>query len=580
MEPVSERRWRIRKAAAGAVERLMAECGLSRCTALLLANRGLAEPPLASRFLSATLADFHDPLLMRGMAAGVERLAAALRSGERVCVYGDYDVDGVTSVALLISFFRAIGLDCFYHIPNRLEEGYGLAAEGIRSVHQRGATVIVSVDCGISAVAEASLCATLGIDLIVTDHHMPGATIPSAWAVINPLQQGCLFPFKGLAGVGIAFNLAVALRGRLRADGHFAGKEMPNLRRSLDLVALGTVADMVPLIDENRIFVKYGLQELSASGRVGIRALKQVAGVDAEVSCGAVGFRLAPRLNAAGRLEDAALGVELLLTDDPTKAAAMAAELDASNAVRQAVEQEILRDAISQVRGNQGMRGNKSIVLASAEWHPGVIGIVASRLVEMFHRPTILIALQNGNGKGSGRSISGFHLYDALGACADHLLKFGGHRHAAGLAIDEATLAAFVERFEEVASGLLTAEDLQPELTIDAELAPAEVSLDLAAEIGRLEPFGLGNPEPLFVMYGVQVVEQRILKERHLKLKLKAGASAFDAIGFNMAGVKGLAGSVDVVFAVQENVWNGKKSVQLRLKDLREARDEVPGSRL
>jgi len=571
MEPVSERRWRIRKAAAGAVEKLMAECGLSRCTALLLANRGLAEPALASQFLSATLADLHDPLLMRGMAAGVERLAAAVRNGERVCVYGDYDVDGVTSVALLISFFRAVGLDCFYHIPNRLEEGYGLAAEGIRSVHQRGASVIVSVDCGISAVAEASLCATLGIDLIVTDHHMPGATLPGAFAVINPLQPECPFPFKGLAGVGIAFNLAVALRGRLRADGHFVEEEMPNLRRCLDLVALGTIADVVPLIDENRIFVKYGLQELSAPTRVGIRALNQVAGVGTEVSCGAVGFRLAPRLNAAGRLEDAALGVELLLTDDPTKAAAMAAELDASNAERQAVEQEILRDAVSQVRGNQGMRGNKSIVLASAEWHPGVIGIVASRLVEMFHRPTILIALQNGNGKGSGRSISGFHLYDALGACADHLLKFGGHRHAAGLAIDEATLAAFVERFEEVASGLLTAEDLQPELNIDAELAPAEVSLGLAAEISRLEPFGLGNPEPLFVMYGVQVVEQRILKERHLKLKLKAGASTFDAIGFNMAGVKALAGSIDAVFAVQENVWNGKKSVQLRLKDLREA---------
>jgi single-stranded-DNA-specific exonuclease len=548
---------------------LVREGNVPPLIARILANRGIVEPGASGRFLSANLADIHDPFLLPGMEKAVVRLAAARSAGERVCVYGDYDVDGITSVALLITFFRTIGLDCCYYIPRRLEEGYGLAEEGVANVAALGAKIIVTVDCGINSVAEAELCASLGIDLIITDHHTPGAVIPNAFAVINPLLPGSLFPFKYLAGVGVAFNLLIALRSRLRAEGYFAGKDEPNLREYLDLVALGTVADIVPLVDENRIFVKYGLGELSSSARTGIQALKDVAGVNGAVGCGTVGFRLAPRLNAAGRLEDAALGVELLLCDDLQKAVAMAAELDASNAERQALEQEILRDALAMVKDTPGLSNRKSIVLASEAWHPGVIGIVASRIVDMFHRPTVLIALQGGNGRGSGRSIPNFHLHDALNACSEHLLKFGGHKHAAGLSIDESTLEAFIEGFDAVAGGLLSPSDLIPELAVDALLRPEGIDLALAEAVDALAPFGMGNPEPVFMLEGAKVTDLRVLKEHHLKLRLTAGGRTLEAIGFNMAQGRNVPEFVTLAFSLQINDWNGRRSLQLRLKDLK-----------
>lgn len=572
MEPVTEKRWTVKEHDPADVERLARELAVTPLVARLLHARGAADGDGARRFLSSSLADIRDPFLLKGMEDAVARLAAARRNGETVCVYGDYDVDGVTATALLVSFFRSVGIDCFYHIPHRLEDGYGLSAAGIRKVTAEGARVLVTVDCGIGALEEAELCASLGADLIVTDHHTPGPLLPKARAVINPLQQGCSYPFKALAGVGVAFNLMIALRSRLRDEGAFTGLSEPNLREYLDLVALGTIADVVPIAEENRIFVKYGLKELTASARVGVRGLKDVAGVTGEVGYGAVGFRLAPRLNAAGRLEDAALGVELLLESDPARAAAMAAELDRSNAERQALEREILADALGRVKGNPDMRGRMSIVLASEAWHPGVIGIVASRMVDLFHRPTILIALQEGSGRGSGRSIAGFHLHDALNACAGHLEKFGGHKHAAGLSIDEGTLEAFVSRFEEVAAGLLTPDDLTPVLTADAELDPSEVTSELVEAVISLEPFGMGNPEPLFILRGAAVVDRRTLKEHHLKLRLASGGRTFNAIGFNLAGKGDCVGDmVDIAFSPRWNEWNGKREVQLNLKDLRPA---------
>ena len=571
LELVTRKRWVVKEPEPASVERLIREGNLSHLIARVLANRGIVEPDAAGRFLSPTLADLHDPFLLLGMEKTATRLVSAVRSGERVCVYGDYDVDGITSVALLLDFFRSVGLACFYYIPRRLEEGYGLSEEGVRNVAAQGARIIISVDCGINSVAEAEICTSLGIDLVITDHHMPGPTIPPAFAVINPLQPGCPFPFKYLAGVGVAFNLIIAMRSRLREEGHFAARNDPNLREYLDLVALGTVADIVPLVDENRIFVKYGLAELTSSRRIGVQALKEVAGVKGEVSCGAVGFRLAPRLNAAGRLEDAALGVELLLCSDRQMAKAMATELDDSNSERQAVEQAILRDALAMVKDTPELRRRKSIVLASEEWHPGVIGIVASRIVDMFHRPTILIALQDGNGRGSGRSIPNFHLHDALNACSEHLVKFGGHKYAAGLSIEESTLEAFVESFDEVASGLLSPSDLIPELTIDAVLLPEEIDFSLAETVEALAPFGMGNPEPVFMLEGARVDDIRVVKERHLKLRLFAGDRSMEAIGFNLAQGRALPEKVTLAFSLQVNEWNGRKSLQLSLKEIKAA---------
>ena len=571
MEINHEKRWEFRESDPNAVARMARDLSLQPLVARLLAQRGIGEPADARRFLSSSLSEIHDPFLMKGMAEAVERLARSVRNGERVCVYGDYDVDGVTSVALLTSFFRQIGLDCFYYIPNRLEEGYGLSEEGIQNAANRKADLIVTADCGTTAVEEALFCASLGIDLIITDHHTPGGSTPQAYALLNPMQHGCTFPFKSLAGVGVAFNLLIALRGELRRQGHFTAGEEPDLREYLDLVALGTVADIVPLLDENRIFVKHGLRELSRGSRLGIRALKKVSGVGGAVDCGSVGFRLAPRLNAAGRLEDATLGVELLLCDDPERAGSMAEELDASNTMRQSLEQAMLRDVLDVVKADPALRGRKSIVLASEKWHPGVVGIVASRIVDLYHRPTILIALQDGSGKGSGRSIPSFHLHDALKSCSEHLLKFGGHKYAAGLSIDESTLEAFVEQFDSVADGLLSPEDLKPQLMIDAELAPEEITLGTAELIASLGPFGMGNPTPVFAVRGALVEDRRVLKERHLKLRLDCGGARFDAIGFNMAGTGSHDGMVDAAFSLDVNSWNGRKSVQLKLKDIREA---------
>jgi len=568
MKPITERRWTVREHDREAEERIARELPVDPFLARLLVNRGMADGAAAGRFLSSSLSDVSDPFLLKGMSDAVARLCVARTRGETVCVYGDYDVDGVTATALLICFFHAVGIRCFFHIPNRFEEGYGLSEDGLRKVAER-ASVVVSVDCGVTAVAEAELCTSLGLDLIITDHHTPGPILPNACAVINPHQSGCSYPFKSLAGVGVAFNLMVALRGRLREEGAFDGGNEPNLREYLDLVALGTIADVVPLVGENRIFVKYGLRELTSASRVGVKALKEVAGVTGAVGCGAVGFRLAPRLNAAGRLEDATRGVELLLENELSRAAAIAAELDASNAERQAIERQILADALARVQENPAMGGRKSIVLASDAWHSGVVGIVASRMVDLFHRPTVLIALQEGVGRGSGRSIPGFHLYDALDACAEHLMKFGGHRYAAGLSIDESTLESFVARFEEVSAGLLSADDLTPVLRVDAELSPHEVTAELADAISLLEPFGAGNPEPLFVLRGMEIVQRWPIRGNHLKIRLAAAGCAFDAIGFNLAE-KGaeLSGAVAIAFTLGWNEWNGRKTLQLNLRDI------------
>lgn len=575
MEPVNEKRWIIRDVDPAVAERLAGELAVAPLLARLLSGRGVADADSGRRFLAATLADIRDPLLLRGMSEAVERLGRARHLGETVCVYGDYDVDGITATAMLVDFLRAAGFSCFYHIPHRLDDGYGLSAESIGAVAAQGARVIVTVDCGISAVAEAAYAASLGIDLIITDHHLPGPELPLACAVIDPLRPSCPYPFKALAGVGVAFNLLIALRGRLRREGAFAGRNEPNLREYLDLVALGTIADVVPLLDENRIFVKHGLQELTAARRIGVRALKRVAGIDGEVGYGAVGFRLAPRLNAAGRLEDASRAVELLLATDEKRALSIAAELDGHNSERQDLERAILGEALAMLAQDPTAAARKSIVLAAADWHPGVIGIVASRLVEQFYRPTVLVALQDGEGKGSGRSIPAFHLHDALRECSGHLQRFGGHKHAAGLAVAEEAVAGFAARFEEVASRTLTADDLLPLLTIDAELAPAEVTAELAGLVGSLAPFGMGNPEPLFLLRGVTVLDRRILKEQHLKLRLEKDGCRFGAIGFNMASRGGAAGErVDLVAAVQWNEWQGRRELQLQLKDFRVAHEE------
>lgn len=571
-----QRFWELREIDRKAARALAESIPLPPLVADILVSRGITLPEDARSFLAPSLSAIHDPYLLMGMDSAVARILKAVRCGEIVCVYGDYDVDGITGTALLVSFLRTVGIDCRYFIPNRFDDGYGLNRTALQGIIAMGATLVVSVDCGITAVDEALFCREQGIDLIIVDHHAPTETIPDACAVLNPLQPGCGYPFKSLAGVGVAFNLLIALRAALRSEGAFKEAEEPDLREWLELVALGTIADVVPLTGQNRIFAFYGLRQLSGSKRPGIQALKMVAGVPGEVGCGQVGFRLAPRLNAAGRMESAVPGVDLLLSRDHVESGAISAELDAANGERQAMERRILDEAMNMVESSGNYPSLRSIVLASDTWHQGVVGIVAARLVERYHRPAILIALDGGGaGKGSGRSIPGFHLLEALAPCAAHLERFGGHCYAAGIGLRAENIAAFRDAFETEAARRLTDDDLLPRLVVDAEAQPEDITRELALELKRLAPFGAGNPEPVLLLRGMTVAEQRVVGEGHLRLRLSRDVFTFNAIAFRMAA-RETTGKVDIAFFPELNEWNGNTSLQLRIKDVRDGSDSNP----
>ncbi|WP_242345681.1 single-stranded-DNA-specific exonuclease RecJ [Anaeromyxobacter terrae] len=538
--------------------------------ARVLAGRGLVAPDAAEVFLAARLTDLPDPFTMKGMDAAVARLVQAIEAGERIACYGDYDVDGVTSTALLCGFLRAAGADVVTYTPHRLVEGYGLNVDAVKKLAAQGARLLVTLDCGITSVEEVRAAAALGLDTVVVDHHTVPVELPAARAILNPHQPGCAYPSKGLAAVGVTFALAMALRRTLRDRGRFgAARPEPNLKDALDLVALGTVADVVPLVGANRILVRWGLEGIAKSRRPGLRALKQVAGIaeGAEVTAGQVGFRLAPRINAAGRLDDAGRGVRLLLADDDATARALAEELDRENGARQEIERRILEEATTDAaaRVAAGVRG---LVLARDGWHAGVVGIVASRIVERFHRPAVLVALEDRAGKGSGRSIEAFHLYDALAACAGHLARFGGHRHAAGVTIERDRLDGFRAAFEAHAAAHLADDDLVPRCRIDGWLEERDVTERTVEELARLGPFGAGHPEPVFALRGAAARARTVgAGNAHLKLALGRG---LDAIGFGMGDrLAACAGPVEAAFTLGFDAWDGVRRLQLKLRDVR-----------
>ncbi len=552
---------------------LQRELGLSPMLARLLVNRDVLGAEAAGAFLSARLAEhLRSPMLFRDMGRAADRVVAALQGGERIGIYGDYDVDGISGSAILLTFLRELGHEPLLHIPHRLRDGYGVTEPGVRRLAEGGAKVMITVDCGGVAHREIALAGELGMAAIVCDHHQVSGTPLPAHAVLNPIEPDGGFPFPGLCGAGVAFYLALGVRMRLRDAGV---APVPDLRRYLDLVTLGTIADIVPLVEENRVLVKHGLRELTQSSRPGMIALKLVSGVDA-VSSGVVGFRLAPRLNAGGRLADALRSVELLSTGDRARAEQLAQELDQENRARQAIEMEILGDAVARIEDTPDFAQRRSVVLASSDWHPGVIGIVASRLVERYYRPTILIAVNDasGVGRGSGRSIRRFDLHEAVSACREPLEGFGGHRMAIGLSIRSDKVEEFAGRFEEAVRQRTTEDDFVAETNVDAELSLRDIDEALLADLDRLEPFGMGNPEPIFCSRRVSVASSRIVGEKHLKLFLRQEGRAVDAIGFGMAerGVRE-GEAIDVLYTPQQNEWNGRVRLQLRLRDLRPARD-------
>ncbi|TNF24792.1 MAG: single-stranded-DNA-specific exonuclease RecJ [Deltaproteobacteria bacterium] len=556
------------------VRRLMTELGVTELVAALLVNRDLSEPSVAKAFLEPRLAALPDPFAMKGMTTAVARIQAALDAREQICVWGDYDVDGVTSASQLITFFRALGVQVRHVVPDRFSEGYGLNAAGVEAVVRGGATLIITVDCGISNVAEVDVANAHGADVIIVDHHQVPPVLPRAFAILNPVQPGCDYPDKRLAACGVTWVLLIALRARLRESGWFRARPEPDLRDYLDLTAIGTVADMVPLIGVNRIITSVGLERVATSQRPGVRALCQVAAIKPErVSAGAVGFHLGPRINAAGRMAHASAGVALMTTESVAEAAQMAAGVDAYNLERRQVQESIFEEAVQLVEDAGDPAARRSIVLARPGWHSGVLGIVASKLVERFHRPTVLLTVEDGFAKGSARSISGFKLVVHLEKLASHLVKYGGHDHAAGMTLEAGRVDAFATAFEEAARASLEERHLTRRLRVDAEV-PLEWLCDaLYEDTRRLAPYGQGNPEPTFLARGVYVFEARLVGQdkRHVKLRFDGGQGrAVDAIAFGQAASCPAPGDrVDLAWIPELNVFRGEARLEARVKAIR-----------
>ena len=549
-----------------AIRALATALSLPEIVCRLLLIRGYVTPDEAKLFLRPKLDRLHDPLGFLSMDKAVERLTRAVRDKELVFIHGDYDVDGICSTTLLTRTIRAFGGEATPFIPRRIEDGYDLSNAGVDAAIAAGAKVVVTCDCGTTALAPVARLCQAGIDVIVTDHHLPGGPLPSCISVLNPKRSGCEYPDKDLAAVGVAFKLALALARALEKNENFVWA-------MLDLVALATVADVAPLRGENRVFVRYGLKMLAETRNTGLRALIRAAGLDGKViTAGRIGFILAPRLNAAGRLGHAIRGVELLLTEDEHQANAIARELEELNYKRQEIDRVTLDQARERVQ-QMDLDDTFGIVLADENWHPGVIGIVASRLVEEFGRPTVLVALTGDHGKGSGRSIAKFDLHGALGKASDLLMRYGGHKAAAGVTVAREKVDAFATRFNDIARSLLTPVDLVPEVRVDLEVRMDGMDEKLESLFRHFEPFGIGNPTPVLLARNVTIARPpRAIGRDGLKLVLDTGTGSIEAIGWGFAHRAGEfqpGGCVDIAFRLEKDEYRGESRLQARIADIR-----------
>jgi single-stranded-DNA-specific exonuclease len=564
---MSEGNWTIRPCPHRQSSRLVRELGLSEITASVLVRRGYGDPEEARAFLSGEQ-PLHDPFELGDMSAAVESIRGAIANGRRICVHGDYDVDGICATVLAVLVLRELGADVEWHLPSRFDEGYGVSGQTLERLAEEGCGLVLTVDCGITAVDEVRRARELGLEVVVTDHHRPGEELPDCPIVATRPSS---YPFPELCGTGVVYKLGQALLG-LDSD---------RLRRHLDLVGLATIADVVPLVGENRSLTIAGLRALARTQKPGLRALMKVARVDpATVDSGQVGFRLAPRINAAGRLGHPGAALELLLTEDKDEAKALASRLEDLNRDRQAVEDRILRAAIDQVESwPEAKRRRHAYVVWGEDWHEGVIGIVASRLVERYHRPVVLIAGTDGLWKGSGRSIPAFDLHAALGACSGLLERFGGHRAAAGLSILPERLEELADAFAAQAQGTLADEDLVPTTLVDAVIPrDTKLTLDLCEELRQLAPFGLGNPDVTLLAPECELGDLATVGEgKHLRFRVRQnGRDAGSAIAFGQGGKLDRYRSVgryDVAFRLQANHWNGTVAPQLLVRRVFDADD-------
>ena len=565
--------WKPRACDEAAAARLERELGLSPVVARLLAIRGHHDPEAAERFLRPSLSHLQDPWKLTDLAPAVDRLLGALARKERIVVHGDYDVDGVTSTVILRRALELLGGDVTHFIPERLRDGYGLQPATIERLHADGARVIVSVDCGIRAPEAARRARELGVDLIITDHHEPDTELPQALAVVNPKRRDCGYPDKHLAGVGVALKLVQGLCQKAGREGW--------LQAFVKIAAIGTLADVVPLVGENRVIAKLGLEQLTKGPhKVGLRALLDVSGLAGKtIDAYHIAFMVAPRVNAAGRMASADLATRLLLASDEglaDEAQALAQQLDAENTRRRSEEQEIVAAAKKAVESDPDVGAHTVLVVAGEGWHRGVIGIVASKLVDAYYRPAIVLSIEHGVAHGSCRSIPGFDVLGGLEACAGLLDRFGGHKQAAGLQLDAAKIPAFRRAINDYAADALSPDDLRPNLSFDGPLDFDVLTPRVVSDLMAMAPFGLANPKPVFSASGIDVVDgPRRLKERHLKMSLRQKGRTFRAIAWNAVEkepvLAGGAGALEVAYALEQNEFNGNTYTELRLSDVRRA---------
>jgi single-stranded-DNA-specific exonuclease len=558
--------WRTYPDRPELIRELSARHGVPPLVARVLLNRGLTGPEDVLAYLDPTLDRLHPPFGLPDLEPAAARLGLAVRRREKVAVFGDYDADGVTATCLLRQFFRELGLECLTYIPDRLTEGYGLKIDALKQL--AGQTrLLVTVDCGVSDAEEVAWANAQGLEVIITDHHEIPPELPPALAVVNPKRAGREYPFDDLAGVGVALLLALGVRAELRVEGFFEGHPEPNLKSYLDLVALGTAADVVPVVGENRILARQGLKVLEKTRRPGLVALKEVAGLEGKpISFKDLGFRLAPRLNAAGRLGQARTALELLLNDDLAQARIQARYLHDLNRERQTLEEGVLRQAAALIR-RAGLDKRPVMVLAKEGWHPGVLGIVAARLAEEYHRPVAMVTLKNGQGKGSARSIEGFHLFQGLNSCRSLLLKYGGHQAAAGFTVAAAKVGALQEALEDAFHQQLGAEPPRPVLWVDAPVELTQLDQAFFHHLEKLRPFGPGNPEPVFACLGVECINSRVVGERHLRVQLAQNGCVKEIIAFDLAA-RGLPpGPLEVAVSTRLSYFNGQNYPEIRLLD-------------
>ena len=573
------KKWLFANAEEEAVDRLKEDHGLSTLLAQLMVNRGLGDPTAARFFLDAQLDTAHDPFLMLGMDVAVRRIVQAIQNRETVTIYGDYDVDGVTSAALVVHFFRELGAPVDYYLPNRMEEGYGLNDQALDTIKARGGRLVITADTGITALSQVAHANKIGMEVIVTDHHQVAVEgLPDALAILNPHQPECTYPFKFLSGVGIVFKLATGIRRALLEAGWEADK-LPNLKKHLDLFTLGTIADMSPLIDENHVLTSHGLEALRTSVKPGVIALKSVVGIDGKVDSSSVGFGMGPRLNAAGRLGQPDRGLHLLVSSDLNEAMEMAKSLEALNEERKETQKWCFEEAEYLLGRQVDLENENVIVLASENFHQGVIGIVAAKLAEKFYRPAILIALVDGKGKGSARSIPAFNLVKAMTQCSEHLIQYGGHAYAAGLNIEEGRVDDFRKAMNKVGDQYLTAESLVAELKVDTTLRMEEITQELYGEIESLEPFGQMNKVPIFISREVRARDVKFVgrEDNHVRFRAFQGNQFRNVIGFNLAhAFQSIDGNqpVDIVYELHRNTWGGRNSIEMKLLDLRNSESE------